>query len=173
MADENKKELYRYPFKEFKVLGVSLDDILLFDEKTGEERIIKRTEFDFLDKKISPKDVVRVYETYEGKAFYEVQLLNWWQEGLKNFWFLVTNGSKKAAKNIKEKAESIDTEKLKQNAMELKDKSVEFTQNAMDKIDTDKFKEKGQELKDNLSEKLPHGEKEAEENSEEKIEDET
>jgi len=35
------------------------------------------------------------------------------------------------------------------------------------------LKEKGQELKDNLSEKLPHGEKEAEENSEEKIEDET
>ena len=160
MTDETSKQLYKYPFKEFKVLAVSTKEALLFSETTGEELVLSIEDFDFLDKRLSPKDVVRIYEDKDAKVFYEVQLLNWWQEILKNFYILVTKGTKKAAINIKEKAENFDTEKMKQSAMDLKDKSVDFTHSALDK---------GNELKDSLADKLPQKDKMEEENTSETI----
>jgi len=152
ITEDPKKETFYFPYQKMKVLAISKEEILLFDESTGEEKTSALSEFAWLDHPLSTRDYLLIYTNKDGKTFYDVKRNYWWVENLTDFWHLITNGFKKSAKNIKEKTEQIDTDKMKQTAMDWKDKGVEFSKQTLEKVDTDKLTE----LKDNLMDKMPH-----------------
>jgi hypothetical protein len=157
--------------KKMKVVGVNSDEALLYCEKSDDYACLKFSELPEKFQTLKANDLVHLYRLEDGTQFYNVEVIGRMENLLRNFGKLVTQGSKKGIEKVQETVEEIDTQKMKESVVELKDKAVQKVNTEKLKETTDELLHMGNDLKEDVFGKIKNS-NELDDNHEDKKEDE-